>query len=97
VALYCAEEGLDIRCNAINPAAILTPMWEPMLGEGKQREERMQHFVKDTPMQRFGSPDEVAALAVLLASEEASYMTGAELNLDGGILAGSISAPTNDT
>lgn len=97
VALYCAEEGLDIRCNVINPAAILTPMWEPMLGDDEQREARMKHFVKDTPMKRFGTSAEVAALAVLLASEESTYMTGAELNLDGGILAGSISSPADNT
>ena len=41
VALYCAEQGLNIRCNSIHPAAILTPMWEPMLGSGPDREERM--------------------------------------------------------
>ena len=46
-------------------------------------------------MQRFGRAEEVAALAVLLASDEATYMTGAELNIDGGILAGSAAAPGN--
>lgn len=93
VALYCAEQGLNIRCNSIHPAAILTPLWEPMLGDGPDREERMAAFVKDTPMKRFGQPEEVAAIAVLLASDEASYMTGAELTIDGGILAGSAAAP----
>jgi len=39
VALYCAAQGLAIRCNSIHPAAILTPMWEPMLGVGPEREE----------------------------------------------------------
>lgn len=33
VALYCAEKGYNIRCNSLHPGAILTPMWEPMLGE----------------------------------------------------------------
>ncbi len=93
VALYCAAQGLDIRCNSIHPAAILTPMWEPMLGDGPDREANMAAFVIDTPMRRFGEPAEVAAIAVLLASDEASYMTGAELNIDGGILAGSAAAP----
>lgn len=88
VALYCAEQGLDIRCNAIFPAAILTPMWEPMLGDGPEREARMQAFVSDCPMGRFGSAREVAAVAVLLASDEVSYMTGSELVVDGGTLAG---------
>ncbi len=94
VAVYCAEQGLDVRCNSIQPAAILTPMWEPMLGEGKDRAARMEAFVKETPLQRFGAPEEVAALALLLASDEATYITGAEFNIDGGILAGSAVAPT---
>lgn len=93
VALYCAEQGLNVRCNSIHPAAILTPMWEPMLGNGPDREARMAEFVSDTPLRRFGLPEEVAAIAVLLASDEAAYMTGAELNIDGGILAGSAATP----
>lgn len=93
VALYCASQGLNIRCNSIHPAAILTPMWEPMLGDGPERETRMAALVADTPMKRFGTPQEVAALAVLLASDEAAYMTGAELTLDGGLLAGSAASP----
>ncbi|WP_435310822.1 SDR family oxidoreductase [Primorskyibacter sedentarius] len=93
VALYCAEQGLNIRCNSIHPAAILTPMWDPMLGDGPEREARMAAFVADTPLRRFGAPEEVAALAVLLASDEAAYMTGAELNIDGGLLAGSAATP----
>lgn len=94
VALYCAEQGLAIRCNSIHPAAILTPMWDPLLGDGPEREIRMKDFVLDCPMQRFGQPEEVAAVAVLLASDEAAYMNGAELNLDGGILAGAVVTPS---
>jgi NAD(P)-dependent dehydrogenase (short-subunit alcohol dehydrogenase family) len=93
VALYCAEQGLPIRCNSIHPAAVLTPMWEPMLGNGPEREIRMREFVQDCPMRRFGRPEEIAAVAVLLASDEAAYMNGAELNVDGGILAGAVAAP----
>ncbi|MFB9149187.1 SDR family oxidoreductase [Roseovarius ramblicola] len=47
-------------------------------------------------MRRFGDPDEVAALAVMLALDEAAYMTGAELNIDGGLLVGSAAAPKTD-
>lgn len=90
VALYCAEQGLNVRCNSIHPAAILTPMWEPLLGSGPERAERMREFLLDCPLGRFGTPEEVAALAVMLASDECLYMTGAELNIDGGALAGSI-------
>jgi NAD(P)-dependent dehydrogenase (short-subunit alcohol dehydrogenase family) len=93
VALHCAERDLNIRCNAISPAAILTPMWEPMLGDGPDRAARMAAFVADTPLRRFGAPVEVAALAVLLASDEAAYMTGADLTLDGGLLAGTAARP----
>lgn len=96
VALYCAEQGLNIRCNSIHPAAILTPMWEPMLGDGPDREARMAAFVADTPMQRFGTPEEVAALALLLASDEAAYMTGSEFTIDGGLLAGSAATPQRE-
>ena len=93
VALYCAGQGLAIRCNSIHPAAIMTPMWEPMLGDGPDRAEREAAMVADTPMKRFGEAEEVAALAVLLASDEAAYMTGAELTIDGGLLAGSAATP----
>jgi 3(or 17)beta-hydroxysteroid dehydrogenase len=93
VALWCAQQGLAIRCNSIHPAAILTPMWEALIGDGPDREEKMAAFVADTPMRRFGTVDEVAAVAVLLASDEAAYMTGSEVSLDGGLLAGSAAAP----
>lgn len=93
VALYCAQQGLNIRCNSIHPAAILTPMWDPMLKDAENREERAAQFVQDIPLQRFGKPEEVAAVAVMLASDEATYMTGTELNIDGGILAGSSVSP----
>lgn len=96
VALYCANEGLNIRCNSIHPGAILTPMWDPMLGDGADRDERMAAFVKDTPLKRFGRADEVAALAVLLASDDAAYMTGSELTIDGGLLAGTAANPDQD-
>lgn len=93
VALWCAQQGLAIRCNSIHPAAILTPMWEPMLGTGPDRDERMAALVKDTPLQRFGRVEEVAAMAVFLASDEAPYVTGSEFNIDGGLLAGSAATP----
>lgn len=96
VALYCAEEGLAIRCNSVHPAAILTPMWEPMLGDGPDRAERMRALTRDVPLRRFGTPEEVAALVLYLASDESGYVTGAEFTLDGGILAGSAASPTRD-
>lgn len=93
VALYCAGKGLKIRCNSIHPGAILTPMWEPMLGDGPDRADREAAMVADIPLKRFGKPEEIAGLAVYLASDRSGYMTGAELTMDGGILAGSAAVP----
>ena len=93
VALYCAGQGLNIRCNSIHPAAILTPMWEAMIGDGPDRAEKMAAMVADTPMKRFGTVEEVAAIALLFASDDAAYMTGSEIQLDGGLLAGSAISP----
>jgi NAD(P)-dependent dehydrogenase (short-subunit alcohol dehydrogenase family) len=88
-----AQQGLRIRCNSVHPAAIMTPMWDAMLGDGPDRAEREAAFVRDTPLQRFGTPDEVAHAVVYLASDESRYTTGAELVLDGGLLAGSAASP----
>lgn len=96
VALYCCEQGYDIRCNSIHPAAILTPMWEPMLGIGPEREEKLTQFAKDIPMGKLGSPEDVAYAALFLASDEAKYITGIELTIDGGILAGSSASPKRE-
>lgn len=93
VALYCAEQGLRIRCNAVFPGAILTRMWEPMLGDGPDREDRMRSLVADVPVQRMGTPEEVAAAVAYLASEEAGYTTGSELVIDGGLTAGTMARP----
>ena len=93
VALYCAQQGLNIRCNSVHPAAILTPMWEALIGDGPNKEARKAKMVADTPLKRFGTVEEVAAIAVMLASDEAAYMTGSEVHLDGGLLAGSAASP----
>lgn len=93
VALYCAAQGWRIRCNSIHPAAILTPIWEPMLGEGADRAARMAALVADTPLRRFGTAEEVAAIAAMLAADESAYVTGAEFSIDGGLLAGSVATP----
>lgn len=93
VALYAAQQGWKIRCNSIHPAAILTPIWDAMLGDGPDRDEKMATLVADTPLKRFGTVEEVAAMCVYLASDESSYTTGVEFTLDGGLLAGSAASP----
>ena len=76
-----AELGsFNVRVNAIFPGTIETPMTQA-LSEAK---EQMAMLVRATPMQRLGKPEEVANAALFLASDEASYITGAELVIDGG-------------
>jgi len=95
VALWCAGQGLAIRCNSVHPGAILTPIWEAMLGDGDTaaRAAKLAALVQDTPLKRFGTPEEVAAMVAYLASDEAGYVTGSEFDIDGGLLAGSAAAP----
>jgi len=89
VALYCAEKGYKIRCNSVHPAAIMTPMWDAMLGEGDQRQKLIEDVEFGIPLGHFGEPLDVAYGVLYLSSDESKYVTGIELNIDGGILAGS--------
>jgi hypothetical protein len=50
---------------------------------------RIEALVANTPLKRFGMPDEVAAIAVMLTLDEVTYITGTEVTIDGGLLAGS--------
>lgn len=93
VALYCAEKKYNIRCNSIHPAAIMTPMWDAMLGEGEQRDKVIKEIEQGIPLGKFGTPKDVAFASLYLASDESSYITGIELTIDGGILAGSEGRP----
>ncbi len=94
VALYCCQQGYSIRCNSIHPAAILTPMWEPMLGNSPDREKNIEAIARDIPMQKMGVPNDVANAVLFLATEESKYITGIELTIDGGLLAGASASPT---
>ncbi len=96
VAMYCANKRYPIRCNIIHPAAILTKMWDKELGNDDLREHRIAEFSKNIPLKRMGMPIDVAYAALYLASDESQFMTGAELLLDGGIMAGS-AASANET
>ncbi|BFM14764.1 glucose 1-dehydrogenase [Maricurvus nonylphenolicus] len=94
VALYCAQSGYPIRCNSIHPGAILTPLWDAMLGEGEERESSIEAIAQDIPIGTMGEPEDVAYAALYLASDESKYVTGIELVVDGGILAGSTASPS---
>lgn len=93
VALYCAEKGYNIRCNSVHPAAIMTPMWDAMLGEGELREKIIRDVEAGIPLGHFGEPMDVAYAILYLACDESKYVTGIELTVDGGILAGSEAKP----
>lgn len=87
ISLYCAQNSYPIRCNSIHPTAILTPLWEPVLGKGSERKHNLEKLSREVPLKRMGTLDEVAAAAVFLASDECLFMTGSEIVIDGGISA----------
>ena len=81
-ALEYAKAG--IRVNAICPGVIATPMVERVIGDNK---EMKKSFEALEPVGRFGTPEEVARLALFLATEDSSFCTGAPFIVDGGFVA----------
>jgi NAD(P)-dependent dehydrogenase (short-subunit alcohol dehydrogenase family) len=81
-ALEFAER--NVRVNAVCPGTVLTPLVEQKLGLLYDKD-----FMRDAnPMKRFGEPEEIAAAVVWLCSDAASFVNGAVLPVDGGIVAG---------
>ena len=77
--------GRGIRVNTVAPGPIVTPIWDG-LGLAKETvDEWAKQIVTEVPMKRFGQPEEVAAAVAFLASQDASYITGVEINVDGGL------------
>lgn len=86
IALYCAKKGLDVRSNTIHPTFIDTPILDPirnMFG----KDEAEAKLGRQVPMGRIGKPEEIAAAAIYLLSDESRFITGSELKVDGGISA----------
>ncbi len=86
VALYCAKVKNGIRCNTVHPTFIDTPI----LDKYKERfgtEVALDKLSRQVPIGRVGKPSEVAYPILFLASDESSFITGAELAIDGGISA----------
>jgi NAD(P)-dependent dehydrogenase (short-subunit alcohol dehydrogenase family) len=81
LAVEYARQG--IRANALCPGPIQTPLLEELLSDPERRARRLVHI----PMGRLGRAEELAKAALFLASDDASFMTGAALVVDGGITA----------
>ncbi|HWC92100.1 MAG TPA: SDR family oxidoreductase [Pseudolabrys sp.] len=82
--------GKGVRCNAICPGTIVSPSFEERVQAvaketGKPLKQVRENFIGRQPMGRLGTADEVAALAVFLASDESSYITGQPHLVDGGM------------
>ena len=73
-----------IRVNAVSPGSIDTPGLNDLLASSEVGEQRRKAITSAVPLGRFGTPDEIAKVVVFLASDDASYVTGAELFVDGG-------------
>jgi len=73
-----------IRVNAVSPGSIETPGLSGLLASSPAGEERKKMISNLTPLGRLGRPDEIASAVVFLASDDSSYVTGAELFVDGG-------------
>jgi len=73
-----------IRVNAISPGTIDTPGLNNLLASADAGKERVKMVHSSIPLGRFGTPDEIAKAVVFLASDDASYITGTELFVDGG-------------
>ena len=75
----------NIRCNAIAPGTVHTPSWEGRVSASKDPVQAKKDFIARQPMGRLGTPEEIAAVAVYLASDESSFATGNTFSVDGGM------------
>ncbi|GAB3759186.1 SDR family NAD(P)-dependent oxidoreductase [Microlunatus parietis] len=76
-----------VRCNAILPGTIRTPIWDQRLAAEPDRLEKVARWY---PLGRVGAPEDVARAALFLASDDAAWITGVALPVDGGLLAGNL-------
>ncbi len=89
VAQHCAERKLNIRCNSVHPGDVRTPLWDKGAEEiAKSRQIPVAEVIEegrtDSPMGEFTRPEDIAAAVAYLASDEARYITGTKLIVDGG-------------
>ena len=89
-SIYLAPHG--IRVNAIGPGSIMTDMLKGVVND----KATMARVMSRTPMGRVGEPSEIASIAVFLASEDASYVTGQTIYADGGRMPLNYTMPVNE-
>jgi len=85
IAVQWAKAG--IRCNCVSPGTVDSPWVERLLSEASDPQAHREQLVARQPLGRLGTPNEVATAALYLASDAASFMTGTDLVIDGGITA----------
>jgi NAD(P)-dependent dehydrogenase (short-subunit alcohol dehydrogenase family) len=88
-ALYCAQQSYPIRINSVHPGFVATPMVSGAVAlmSAEMGSAFQQEVIKRTPMGRLAEAAEIAATILFLVSDDASYMTGSELIVDGGYTA----------
>lgn len=84
-AMLCAERGYPIRCNSVHPGSIDTPILDA--DKALHGERAVTSRQRAIPLKRLGQAEEVANAILFLASDEASFITGTELIVDGGFTA----------
>ena len=87
VALLGARLKPPVRCNAVCPAFLEGPMVDTIVGSARDPQTARERLPRDIPLGRLGNPAEVADLCVYLLSDEAAFITGADLPIDGGLTA----------
>ena len=83
LSLVLADRG--VRINAICPGPVDTPIFDRFGLPAETLQAKKLEIETKSPMKRFGSPDEIARIALMLASDDSSYMTGEEIVVDGGM------------
>ena len=86
IALHCAKSTNLVRCNSLHPVFTRTAMVQSMIDAAPERNIE-QKLMKQIPIRRLAEPIDIAYAAVFLASDEASFITGTELIVDGGLSA----------
>jgi NAD(P)-dependent dehydrogenase (short-subunit alcohol dehydrogenase family) len=82
-----------IRVNVIVPGATRTAIWSPIASTPEALADLERRLSKSIPLGHFAEPEQIASMAAYLASEEAAYITGAELVIDGGLTSSPAGAP----